>query len=181
MEVLHELGIEWRLMVVNIVGFVILLALLKKFAFGPIGDILAERERAVEADIEEAERAKEMALADKRAMEEELAKLDDQADAIVADAEKQAEQRRQELIERAREQSQQIVAEGERNVELATDRARAQLRQETAQIAVEVSERALREALDEQRQSALVDAFITDIEQIAGREAGGAPRGSESS
>ncbi|MFW5867854.1 MAG: F0F1 ATP synthase subunit B [Armatimonadota bacterium] len=174
MEVLHELGIEWRVMVVNLAGFFLLLALLKKFAFGPIGNILAEREREVNADIEEAERAKEMALSDKRAMEEELAQVDERAAAIVAEAEKRAEDRRQELIERAREQSQQIVAEGERNVEISTQRARDQLRQETAEIAVRVSERALREALNEERQTALVDAFISDIERIAGEKSGGA-------
>lgn len=172
MEVLEQLGIEWRVMVVNLAGFLVLLALLKKYAFGPIDNILAEREREVDADIDEAERAKEMALADKRVMEEELAKLDERAEAIVADAEKEAEQRRQELVARAREQSQQIVAEGERNVELATRRAREQLQQETAQIAVQVSERALRQALNEQRQAALVDAFISEIEQIAREEKG---------
>jgi F-type H+-transporting ATPase subunit b len=173
MEVLHELGIEWRVMVVNLAGFLVLLALLKKFAFGPIGNILAEREREVAADIEEAERAKEMALADKRSVEDELAKLDDRAAAIIADAEQSAEERRQELIQRAEEQSQQIVAEGERSVEVATARAREQLRRETAEIAVEVSERALREALNEQRQAALVDAFIEDIERVAAQKSGG--------
>ncbi|MFP4248995.1 MAG: F0F1 ATP synthase subunit B [Armatimonadota bacterium] len=174
MEVFEQLGIEWRVMVVNLAGFLLLLALLKRFAFGPIGDVLSEREREIDANIDEAERAKEMALADKRAMEAELAKVDDQAAAIVADAEEEAEERRSELIERAREQSQQIVSEGERNVKIATERAREELRRETAEIAVSVSERALREAIDEERQAALVDAFIADIERIAREQSGGA-------
>jgi len=173
MEVLEQLGIEWRVMVVNLAGFLVLLALLKKFAFGPIGNILAEREREVAADIEEAERAKEAALEDKRGMEEELAKVDERAAAIVADAEKSAEERREEILQRAEEQGQQIVAEGERSVELAMARAREQLRGETAEIAVQVSERALREALDDKRQAALVDAFIEDIERAAGDGPGG--------
>jgi F-type H+-transporting ATPase subunit b len=174
MEVFEQLGIEWRVMVVNLAGFLLLLALLKRFAFGPIGDVLSEREREIDANIDEAERAKEMALADKRAIEAELAKVDDQAAAIVADAEEEAEKRRQELIERAREQSQQIISEGERNVKISTERARDELRRETAEIAVSVSERALREAIDEERQAALVDAFIADIERIAGEQSGSA-------
>ncbi len=181
MEVLEQLGIHWRVMVVNFAGFLVLFALLKKFAFGPVGEILAERERSVEADIEEAERAKEMALADKRSMEEELEKLDDRADAIVADAEQKAEERRQEILQRAEEQSQQIIAEGERSVERATEEARTELRRETADIAVEVSERALREALDEDRQAALVDAFIDDIERIARSGADASGAGSDTS
>ncbi|MGM0492812.1 MAG: F0F1 ATP synthase subunit B [Armatimonadota bacterium] len=173
-ELFQTLGIKPGVLAVHMSGFVLLVLLLKRFAFGPIGDVLSEREREIEANMDEAERAKEMALADKRAMEAELAKVDDQAAAIVADAEEEAEERRRELIERAREQSQQIVSEGERNVKIATERAREQLRRETAEIAVSVSERALREALDEERQTALVDAFIADIEQIAGEQSGSA-------
>jgi F0F1-type ATP synthase membrane subunit b/b' len=59
-------------------------------------------------------------------------------------------------------------------VKISTERARDELRRETAEIAVSVSERALREAIDEERQAALVDAFIADIERIAGEQSGSA-------
>ena len=160
-------------MVVNLAGFLLLLALLKRFAFGPIQQVLSDRQLAVEADIDEAERAKQMALADKRTMDEELAKLDELGDEIIAAAQKSAEESRQEILQRAEEQSHQIIAEGERVVERSADQARAQLREETAEIAVGISERALRESLDEQRQAALVDAFIADIERIANEQPGG--------
>jgi len=172
-ELFHALGIEPGIILVNMAGFVLLVLLLKKFAFGPVGEVLSEREREIEADLDEAERAKQMALADRRAMEQELAQLDDRAAGIVADAEKQAEERRREIVRRADEQSRQIVAEGERAVERATEDARAQLRRETAEIAVEVSRRALREALDAERQAALVDAFIADIERVASEQSPG--------
>ncbi|HCA47527.1 MAG TPA: ATP synthase F0 subunit B [Armatimonadetes bacterium] len=167
MGVLEQLGIEWRMMVVNLVGFLILLALLKRFAFGPIGQVLGERASTVEATLDDAERAKQTALADRRSMDEQLARLDERADQIVSDAQKRAEDKRREILKHAEEQSHQILAEGERSVERAAEEARAQLRQETAEIAVGISERALRESLDEERQAALVDAFIADIERIA--------------
>ena len=172
-ELITSLGIEPRVMLINAVGFIILLALLKKFAFGPIGQVLADRERAVAASIDEAERTRQMALADKRAMDEQIAKLSEQGALIVAEAEKQAEQRRQEILRRAEEQSRQIVAEGEHKVERAAEEARALLRRETAEIAVGISERALRESLDEKRQAALVEAFIADIERVAKQHAAG--------
>ncbi len=175
-ELITSLGIEPRVMLINAVGFFLLLALLKRFAFGPIGQVLADRERAVEADIDEAERAKRMALSDERAMAEELAKLGERGDEIVAEAEEKAEQRRQEILQRAEQQSHQIIAEGERSVERSADEARAQLREETAEIAVGISRRALRESLDEQRQAALVDAFIADIERIADEQPFGSDR-----
>ncbi len=169
-QVLHTLGIEPGIILVNMAGFVVLVLLLRKFAFGPIGEILAQREREIEANLEEAERARQMALADKRRIEQELGTLDARGREIVSRAESEAEQRREEIIQRANEQRRQIVEEGERAVGLAADDARRQLRAEMAQIAVEVSKRALREALDEERQAALLDAFIAEVERIAARE-----------
>ncbi|NLO07615.1 MAG: F0F1 ATP synthase subunit B [candidate division WS1 bacterium] len=166
-ELFHALGIEPGIILVNMAGFVLLLALLKRFAFGPVGEILAVREREIEANLGDAERARDMALADQRRIDAELAKLDDRAREIVSVAENEAAGRRRELIARAEEQSRQIVDEGERAVEHATTEAREQLRRETAAIAVEVSERVLREALDAERQQALVDAFIADVERNA--------------
>ncbi len=172
-ELFHTLGIEPGVIAVNMAGFLLLVLLLKKFAFGPIGEIMGERQREIEADLEEAERARELALADKHSMEEQLESLDERADEIIAEAESDAEARRREIVQRAEEQSRQIIDEGERSVERAADEAREQLRRETTEIAVEISERALREALDDQRQRSLVDAFISDIERIGNDSRGG--------
>ncbi len=167
MEVLEQLGIEPGIMVVNVVGFLILLALLSKFAFGPVGQILDDRRREVEANLDEAERMKQMALADKRAIEEELEKVNARAEEILAEAESEAAKRRSEILARADEERRRIIEEGERAVEHSANEARRRLRAETAELAREISERALRLALDEQRQAALVEAFIADIEQLA--------------
>lgn len=171
-ELFQTLGIEPGIIAVHMSGFVLLVLLLKRYAFEPIGDVFAQREREVEANLDEAERTRKMALADRKTLDREIAGLQERAAAIVADAEREADERRRELTRRAEEQSQQIVAEGERSVRLATERAREQLRAETAEIAVSVSASALRDALDEERQAALIDAFIADIERAADRRAG---------
>ena len=173
----EALGLQPGVMLVNLTGFIILMVLLKKYAFGPVGDTLADRERSVDADLNEAERAKQRALADEKNMEDELEKLRRRRSEIISKAEKQAGERRQEILEQAREESQEILAEGRHGVERASEQARRELRDETADIAVSVSERVLREALDEERQAALVDAFIEDVERMAAGET----EGSESS
>lgn len=171
-ELFHTLGLEPKILLVNIAGLVLLVVLLKRFAFGPIGEILDDRAREVEANLDEAERARQMALADQQHLETELARLDDRGREIVAQAEREGEERRQEIIHSAGEQSQRIVEEGHRAVERAEQEARDRLRAETVGIAVMVSERVLRQALDEERQAALVEAFIADIERLAATERG---------
>lgn len=171
-ELFDALGLEPNILLVNIAGFVLLVLLLKRFAFGPIGDILDDRARAVETTLNEAAQARQAALADKQHIEAELARLDERRREIIAQAERAAEERRQEIIRRADEQSQRIVEEGRRALERAAEEARERLRAETAAIAVAISERVLRHALDEERQAALVEAFIGDIERLAAQEQG---------
>ena len=66
MEVIHDLGLDGRTMLVNVVGFVLLLWLLRRYTYGPIAQILGDRARDIEASLSDAKRQQEMALADKR-------------------------------------------------------------------------------------------------------------------
>ncbi len=171
MEVLKELGIEPGVMVVNIAGFLLLLWLLSKFAFGPIRDVISEREREIDGDIAEAEHQREAALRDRKSVEAELAAVGERGREMMAEAKQRAETAREQMVARAREQSERIVVEGRRSVDQSAEDARAQLRRETARVAIDISARALRESMDEERQAALLDAFITDVERKALEEA----------
>lgn len=51
-------GVEWGTTIVTIITFIILLALLKKFAWGPLKEVMDKRERDINRDIDEAEEAK---------------------------------------------------------------------------------------------------------------------------
>lgn len=170
MEIFEQLGIEPGMIVVNIVGFLLLVWLLRKYAYGPLSDIIAERETQIDGDLAEAETQREAATRDAAAIDAELAKVAERSRELMAEARQRADATREEMITRAREQADRIVSEGQRSVDVSADSARAALREETVQIAMDISERALRSSLDEERQVALVDAFIADVQRRATEE-----------
>lgn len=51
-------GVEWGTVIVQVLTFIVLLALLKKFAWGPLKDVMDKRERDINRDIDDAEQAK---------------------------------------------------------------------------------------------------------------------------
>ena len=51
-------GVEWGTVLFTLITFIILLALLKKFAWGPLKSIMDERENAINKDIDDAHEAK---------------------------------------------------------------------------------------------------------------------------
>ncbi len=174
MGILEQLGIESGMIVVNIAGFLLLVWLLRKFAFGPIGEIVAERESQIDGDLAEAETQREAATRDAAEMDAELAKVAERSRELMGEARDRADSTRDEMVTRAREQADRIVVEGKRTVDVSADDARGKLREETVQIAMDISERALRSSLDEERQAALVDAFIADVQRRAVEEGEGA-------
>jgi F-type H+-transporting ATPase subunit b len=174
MEILEQLGIEPGMIVVNIAGFLLLVWVLRKFAFGPLTEIVAEREDEIDGDLAEAESQREAATRDAAAMDAELAQVAERSRELMAEARERADATRDEMVARAREQADRIVSEGKRSVDVSAEDARAALREETVQIAMDISERALRSSLDEERQVALVDAFIADVQRRATEEGEGA-------
>ena len=51
-------GVEWGTTIVTLATFVILIILLKKFAWGPLKEVMDKRERDINKDIDDAEQAK---------------------------------------------------------------------------------------------------------------------------
>ncbi len=171
-EIIEQLGIEPGIMAVNVAGFLLLLWLLRKFAWGPLREVLAQREAEVEQNLGQADGLREAAERDRRTLAAELAQSDEKAQEIIARGQQEAARQQAEMIGEARQESDRLAAQGRREVERAADEARQQLRAEAAQLAVEISAQAIKQSVDEERQAALVDAFIEELEQMTAPDGG---------
>jgi F-type H+-transporting ATPase subunit b len=169
-EIFEQLGIKPGVMAVNAAGFLLLLWLLRRFAYEPLRQMLAQREQEVQHNLDEAQHQREAAERDKRTLGAEMAKLDQKAQEMIARATEEGGQQRARIIEEARRESERLSAEGRRQVEHAADEARERLRAEAAGLAVEISARALRQSMDQERQAALLDAFIEDLQEMGAEE-----------
>ncbi len=163
MELLHELGIEPGALLVNIVGFVILVYLLKRFAFGRIGQFMDERADAIEADIEHARADRQDAAEALAGLEEDLDRVREGFRAEAAENTRRAKHAIAEMQAEARAQRQSIVRQGEEQVRRERESMLSEVREDAADVAVALAEKVLRDALDQDRQAALVDSFVEDI------------------
>lgn len=162
-ELLEGLGIEPGALLVNIVGFAILVYLLKRFAFGRIGQFMDERADAIEADIEHARADRQQAVDALANLDHDLDRAREQFRADTAESTRRAKQAVAQMHAEARAQHQAIVKQGEEQVRRAREAMVADVKQQAADMAVEIAEKVLRDSLDEERQAGLVDGFIRDI------------------
>lgn len=143
--------------------FVLLLLILRKFAWGPITSALEERERTIDDSIQRAETALAEARQIQADNERARREAEQEAQRILREARETSEQLRSEEVEKTREQIRQMQDNAREEITREKASALAELRSEVADLAIQAAGKILKENLDETRQRKLVDEFIQGL------------------
>lgn len=147
----------------TVITFLILLALLAKFAWRPLLQILEERERTIRDSLEGAERARVEAHESLRQNQELVAGARRETAAIIEQGKREAESLRGEILAQARREAQDLVEQGKRQVQFEQKQAMEQLRRQVADLAIQAAERLIARSLDEDKQRELVDDYVNSL------------------
>lgn len=90
MKILGNLGFDWPVALANFLNFLIIFFLLKKFAFGPIKKVIAERQARIAEGLENAQKADTALMMADEKKKEITADARLEANKILAEAKRQA-------------------------------------------------------------------------------------------
>ena len=147
----------------TIITFILLLAVLRKFAWQPLLDALHRREEHIRTSIERAEHAKQEA---ERLLEENRKQLDraeQEGLRILNEHRTLAEKLKNEIVEKANQLSRKVVEQAKQEIARDKDAALSELRGEVANLAIQAAEKILDETLDENRHRKIVDAYLKEL------------------
>jgi F-type H+-transporting ATPase subunit b len=164
-EILKALGINLYAVLIQAISLIILVAILRKFAFGPILGLLDERRGEVT-------RQMDMMDADRRAMDEarqdyqqRLANIEAEARERIQAAIKEAQQMREQIITESRSQGEGLLHRAQEEIQREKQKALVELRTEVAELAVGAATKILGRAIDPQAQRDLIGSVIHDVGQ----------------
>ena len=110
-EILHNLGIDWKLLIAQVINFFILFLILKKFVYKPILGIMQKRREDIEKGIE-FNKSADLRLQSADAEKAETLKLaKEKALGIVTEAESTANARREEMLKEAGIKRDSVIAD----------------------------------------------------------------------
>ena len=146
-----------------LVVFVILLLILKKFAWSPILEALDAREKTVQDSLDQAARiqAESAQLAQEQARL--LAESRAQANQILQNAREAGEALKKSLETAAQEEKQRILASATTEIEAQKRAAVSELRKTTAELSIGIAGKLIRQNLDDAKNRALVDQLIQEV------------------
>ena len=146
----------------TLVNFLILVALIYKFAYGPIFNMLDQRTVAIEGSLKHAEEVKNEVEIMKKETQANLAESRREAQEIVARASKAAEDAKNEMIAAAKEEASNLKVKAAADIKAATEAAKAELKETTVALSLLAAEKVLGRALTEDDHKQMVKEFVNE-------------------
>jgi F-type H+-transporting ATPase subunit b len=163
---LEALGINLGYLISQIVNFTLLAVLLYFVAYKPILRMLDERSARIKQGLDDAEQASRRAAEMEQEFEQRLAEARKEGQEIVAQATQMSEKARQEILETAREEARAQVEKAKEEISRERELAMSELRQQVADLSLNISEKVIGEAMDQQRQRDLIAEFLEQTEEL---------------
>jgi F-type H+-transporting ATPase subunit b len=148
----------------TILTFLVLVALLAKFAWKPLLAALDERQQSIRTALDEARRAKQELQGIHAESARLLAQARTEAAEIVSRSRSDADRFREEMKEKARADAAGLMRNAERQIELETTRALQQIRQETVDISVSIASKLLQRNVSREDNERLIDETFKQLE-----------------
>ncbi len=151
------------LIIWTIITFLVVLFVLKKFAWPQLLAALDEREQRISDALATAEQARQEAEEVLREHRQKLTAADEEARKIVAEAREAGAHVRQRIVSQAREEAERMIDQARTSIKSEKRTAVAELRRETANLAVQAAGVLIDANLDDERNRGLVDDLIARI------------------
>jgi F-type H+-transporting ATPase subunit b len=151
----------------TIVVFLLVLFVLKRFAWTPILGALDAREKGIRDAIDEAQKLQADAESLIAGHRQQLNEARREAQEIVAEGRSAAERVGREIQDKARQEAERLLDRARQEIAREQEAALAKIREESVDLALSVAARVLRERLDADADRALVRQYLSEVSSPA--------------
>ncbi len=168
-ELLHALGIDWHILLAQILNFAILLAVLGKFVYKPVMKMLDERREGTMKAIEREEFSQKKLLEAEADKENILAAARVDSQKILDIARQDGEEMKRKLVVSAKEEIAKLQREAEAKHKSERTKLISEVKGEIGTLIVDTIEKTLGDVLDARTQGKMVEQALAAIRETNGR------------
>ena len=162
----ETLGIHVPSLLIFLVNFLLLLVILRLFAYRPILRLMDQRAERIRESLEASERARDEAASSQEAVEAQLVEARREGQRIVEQARETSERFRGEEMERARNEAESFVERARADIQRERDVVIEEVRASFGDLAMTAAERVVRRSLDRQAHEDLITQVLEEGESL---------------
>ncbi len=148
----------------TLVIFFILLFVLARTAWPAILKTVEDRERAIQAQLDEAAKANAEAQRVLAVYQQQIAAAREEAQAIVAAGRQAGERLREELVGKGRAEQEEVLVRARREIELEKEKALVELRREAVELSIAAASKVIGRNVDNEADRRLVQEYLANLE-----------------
>lgn len=150
-------------MAVQLFFFIVLLILVKKFAWGPVMNMMQKREEYVAGEIESAEKSRAEAEKSSKEALEQLKQTKQEAQKIIEDAKNAGVRQEQDIINSARSEATRIKEAAQADIQNEKEKALQALQDKVASLSVLIASKVIEKEISAQDQEKLINDYIKEV------------------
>lgn len=166
MELLEKLGINPVLLITQIINFIILLFILKRFLYKPILEMLEKRRAKIADGLKNAKEIEEKLRAAKRIEEERLREVKERTREILGEAKERAEKMRTEILKKSEDEAGQILEKAKAEIRNEKLKMLGEVKKEAADLMTAAVVKILESQLDKNSQRKIVERAVKEIDKV---------------
>lgn len=164
--------IDWFTVIAQVINFLILVWLLKRFLYHPILKAIDDREKRIAGQIQEAEAKKADAIQERENFRQKNEELDQQRGALLKKAETEAEAERRRLTEKAYEEYEQLRARLQESWEQERANLGREIVQRTQEEVFGIARKVLTDLAGTSLEEQMTNIFIRKLDELSDGEKG---------
>jgi F-type H+-transporting ATPase subunit b len=158
------MDIQWKLVLTQLLAFLIVLWVLRKYAWGTLLGLIEKRRAHIVSEFESIEKGKADVDSLRAKYEDELAEIDATARAKIQEAVSEANDLAAGIKEDARKETVAMREKTNQDIELELDKANVALRDRMVGAVVVATEKLIRERLDSDKHKQLISDFLDEVD-----------------
>jgi len=156
---------DYGVLFLTVCNFLLLVYLLKKFAWGPIIGALEKREQQIEDDKQTAANARQNAEQLKQELDQRLAQISNEVAQKMAAAVEAGEKQKEQLLAQAKEQAERLLEQATVQIQAEKEKALADVRGEIASISLLAASRVVEQDLKDENADKIVAQVLKEVQQ----------------
>jgi F-type H+-transporting ATPase subunit b len=165
MELFQALGLDLKILAAQLLNFAILFFVIYRFGFKPIMSFIEERKEKIDKGVKNAEKAKielEEAIRESR---EIILGAKKEAMAIMGGAKQAGEDKRKEIVEKAKEEIGQIINQEKAKMQIEKAETLKAIKKEVAELAIAAAEKILKETIDDKKEKTIIKNTVKALNE----------------
>jgi F-type H+-transporting ATPase subunit b len=160
------LGIEWPVLVSQLVAFILLFVVLRFVAYKPMLKMLDERSTKIKESLEQAEAVKKQSLNAEEEVKKQIQTASKQGQELIARASQNGEEIRKKAQEQAKVDAEVLISRAKEEISAERDGAIDEIRREFADLTVLAAGKVIGKSLDKESHRELIDRVLQDSDTL---------------